>query len=533
MTDVPGDVVRLVTAGSEKPVIKIRDGDLSEIATQAERAIVDAGIEIFRRDANLVRPVVDEAEASYGRRTYVAQLARVDATYLRDILCREIEFHKYNVRKKEWVPTDPPKDVPATILARIGEWNFPPVVGIITTPTMRPDGTILDRPGYDQVTRLILVSPPPMPRILAKPTREDGELALALLQELLQEFPFTDDASESVALSMMITSVVRGAFPVAPMHAARAPTPASGKSFLVDVASTISSGQPCPVIAAGRNEEETEKRLGAALLTGQSMICIDNVNGGLGGDALCQAIERPVVQIRVLGKSKLVRITARGTSLFATGNNLELLGDMNRRAIVSTLDASMERPELRQFSGNPIARVSADRGKYVAACLTVVRAYITAGQPDKADRLASFEGWSDTVRSALMWLGCDDPVSTMESARANDPDLERLINLLSAWNDAFGTGISCSRTVSEVLSAIEEHDTKSAGNGDVSEGYEKSFRFSELRDAILAVGYRGRVDPRTVGNYFRRNKDRIVGGFKLKNRADKHGHSSDWWIDEC
>ena len=61
-------------------------------------------------------------------------------------------------------------------------------------------------------------------------------------------------------------------------------------------------------MAAGRNEEETEKRLGAALLAGQPIINIDNVNGDLGGDALCQIVERPVVEIRILGKSELARI---------------------------------------------------------------------------------------------------------------------------------------------------------------------------------------------------------------------------------
>lgn len=337
MADVPSEVVRLVTEEAEKPVIKVIGGELSAIATQAEQAIIEAGIPIYRRDADLVRPVVEEVDAAHGRRAYAAQLARVDPIYLRDILCCNIQWLKYYVRTEKWVPTDPPKDVAATILARFGEWSFPPVAGLITTPTLRPDGTILDKPGYDPVTRLILVSPLTMPRIATEPTREDAKLALALLQELLEEFPLTNGASESVALSILITPIVRGAFSVAPMHVARSPASASGKSFLMDVAATIASGQPCPVMAAGRNEEETEKRLGAALLTGQSMICIDNVNGGLGGDALCQAVERPVVEIRVLGKSKLVRITARGTTLFATGNNLVLLGDMNRRAIVSTL----------------------------------------------------------------------------------------------------------------------------------------------------------------------------------------------------
>ena len=48
---------------------------------------------------------------------------------------------------------------------------------------------------------------------------------------------------------------------VVPLHAFDAPEAGSGKSYLVDLASTIATGEIAPVIAAGRNEEETEKRL--------------------------------------------------------------------------------------------------------------------------------------------------------------------------------------------------------------------------------------------------------------------------------
>jgi putative DNA primase/helicase len=76
-----------------------------------------------------------------------------------------------------------------------------------------------------------------------------------------------------------------------------------------------------------------------------------------------------------------------------------------------------------QFTYSPVDDVIADRGKYVAAALTVVRAYIVAGKPGKLPPLASFEEWSDLVRSALVWLGLPDPVETSEDARDDDPEL--------------------------------------------------------------------------------------------------------------
>lgn len=517
-------------ADDSRPVIHLAAGRLPYLATEGEAAIIKAGPPIYRRGATLVRPVIEEVDAAHGRRTRVAQLARVEAPYLRDALCRAAKWEKFNARRKAWVEADAPHDVAVTILARYGEWSFLPVVGVVSTPTLRPDGSLLAEQGYDPATRLILTAPPDLPHPPSEPRREDAEAALALLDALLDEFPFTDDAARSVALSAIITPIARGAFAVAPMHVARSPAPASGKSYLIDLAATIVIGQPCPVMAAGRTEEETEKRLGAALLAGQPLISIDNVNGTLGGDALCQAIERPVVEVRILGRSERVRIEARATTFFATGNNIVLVGDMTRRAIVATLDPQLERPELREFTGDPVADVLVDRGRYIAACLTICRAYISAGRPEPAPRLASFDGWSDTVRSALIWLGRGDPVETMEQARAEDPDLAALRALLAAWADALGTGWANRYTLAAVLKMIAE--THQTGTGDYHDSGEREHRFPELRDAVLNVATsRGRADGRLFGYWARSVKRRVVDGRRLCGQADEHGHAAQWWIE--
>src|SRR5918999_5799642 len=89
-------------------------------------------------------------------------------------------------------------------------------------------------------------------------------------------------------------------------------------------------------------------RLGALLRDGVPIISIDNVEGELGGDMLCQVTERPLVRVRILGLSEAREFECKAT-VFATGNGLTLLGDMTRRAVLCSLDAKMERPELRKF----------------------------------------------------------------------------------------------------------------------------------------------------------------------------------------
>lgn len=229
-----------------------------------------------------------------------------------------------------------------------------------------------------------------LPRMPDKPTHQDGLAALALLDSPLVGFPFVVDerkgetkrrnAPLSVALSALITPVVRGGMDVAPAHFARAPTAGTGKSYLFDIAAAIALGHPCPVMAAGGDEAETEKRIGAKVLAGHPIICIDNVNGDLGGDALCQLISRPICELRVLGYSKMPRIVNR-FCVFGTGNNRRLVGDMTQRSLLCSLYARLEKPGERVFTGSPVAAVLANRGAYIAACLTIVRAYIAAGLP--------------------------------------------------------------------------------------------------------------------------------------------------------
>ena len=476
-----------------------------------------------------MRPILEEVDAADGRRTKVAQLARIELPYMRDLLCRSAVWRKFDRRRAAEVPVDPPASVAQVILHRVGEWRFPSVVGVITTPTMRPDGSLLVAPGYDARTRLILVDPPPMPAIPKSPSRDDALAALALLDDLLEEFPFADGPSRSVALSALITPVVRGAFPVTPMRVISAPEAGSGKSYILDVVAAIATGQPCPVMAAGRTEEETEKRLGAALLAGQPLISIDNVTGDLGGDALCQIIERPVVEIRILGKSELVRIEARST-VFATGNNLRVVGDMTRRVLRCRLDPKLERPELRQFRRRPVAAVLAERGRYVAAALIVARAYVVAGTPDRAPRLASFEAWSDLVRSSLIWFGKPDPVATMRAAREDDPNREMMSALFRALRDVIGVGNP--KTSAEIIRLGCLGITETDDHGDGRE--QGRLQYPDLHDALMAVaGRSGGIDGRELGKWLSRHRDRIAGGVRLEGRSDRHGHAACWWLTEC
>jgi hypothetical protein len=516
-----------VAPSNNLPVIQIKDGELSLLATKAEELLIAAGVPIYQRSGRLVRPIIETVDATRGRKTKVAQLKVLDETYLRDLLCRHARWEKYNARSKKMVPTNPPMEIAATVLARVGDWTFDAISGVITTPTMRPDGSLLTEQGYDQDTGLLLVEPPPMPAIPDQPTREDALEALALLEDLLSEFPLVDDVAFACALSAMITPVVRGAFSVTPLHASRAPDAGSGKSYLMDTVATIAIGQPMPVMSTGANKEETEKRLGSALMKGQPLISIDNISGELGGDALCQIIERPMVDIRILGSSESVRIEARGTSLFATGNNFVIVGDVCRRVISAALDPAVERPEFREFKGDPVKKILENRGAYIAAALIICRAYFVAGQPNKAKKLASFEGWSDIVRSALIWLGKADPVKSMETAQAENPERIELSDLIMAWTNTFGVGIGSRLKLSAAVSKGLEM-SRPDGLSELEPTHPEFYAFLHAM-AARSAGPRGQQpDAAMLGLLLQRRKGQVIDGKRFANAPHKRG--AEWWV---
>ena len=223
---------------------------------------------MFQRGGMLVRPAAWSVPASDERTTLAAGLRPINSAALIDLLAQAATWTRYDGRRKKYRPINPPTAVAAVLLSRSGFWRVSGIIGTITTPTMRRDGSILTAPGYDPATRLYHWVDPDLRMPPIGTTCADAERALVRMVDLIAGFPFVTEVDRSVALSGLISPCVRGAVGMVPLHALTAPTAGTGKSHLVDVAAAIVTGRICPVATAGRNEEETEKRLGGLLLSG-------------------------------------------------------------------------------------------------------------------------------------------------------------------------------------------------------------------------------------------------------------------------
>jgi putative DNA primase/helicase len=511
---------RVAGAPPNRPMIRIAGGELPSIVTAAEQALIAGNMGIFQRGSLIVRPAHARVEIADGNTTSAIRLAPVRAHLLVELMTLAANWERFDIKSNDWVPIDCPQRVADTYLARDGAWNVPVLAGIVNCPVLRPDGSILETAGYDAATGL-LYDPQEMKfrPVPERPDKDDARRALAVLKDLLSTLPFVTDADRSVALSAILTAIHRRSIPTAPAHCLTAPVAGSGKSMTVDIASEIADGRRAAVMSLGRTDEEAEKRLGSALIAGDSIISIDNIDRPFGGELFCQALTQRMLKIRILGFSKIVEVPSNA-ALFANGNNLTLVGDMTRRAVMCTMDPGVERPELRVFAGNPIDMVRADRNKYVIAALTILRAFHLADRPHQKSPLGSFSEWSSWIRDALVWLGEADPCDTMEKVRQNDPKLGAVIAVISQWVEVIGYDKRV--TTKDLI----DHATEKVDVGYSVPYSKQEFAHPELREALLIVaGDGGSINGRRLGIWLGSIENRLVQGCKIVRDGERGGVS--------
>ncbi|MEI9987141.1 MAG: hypothetical protein WDN69_30730 [Aliidongia sp.] len=363
--------------------IQLVAGELPRNTEEVEAALVEANLGIYQRSLTLVRVGLEPYSASGGRTISGPKIIAVEAAFLRLQAGRAVHLERFDKRSDDWTRSDVPMTIIEGIQSRAGYWQFPRLDGLINGPTLRPDGTILHSPGFDEQSGLLLVDEgSAFPWVSTAPVLAEAQHALSLFDKLLGGFPFLDAVDRAVWLSAVLSAVARYYGGAIPMHCISATAAGSGKSMLADMVAIIATGRPAPVLSQAAKDEEMEKRLAGAILAGDRLLMLDNCDRPIESALLCQAISQPALKLRALGSSTLADLPGE-LMVIATGNNLRLVGDLGRRSILCRLDAKVERPELRRFAFDPIEYATANRGHLLWAALTILRAYIYAGMPEQ------------------------------------------------------------------------------------------------------------------------------------------------------
>ena len=114
-----------------------------------------------------------------------------------------------------------------------------------------------------------------------------------------------------------------------------------------------------------------------------------------------------------------------------------------------------------------------------------------------------------------MWLGECDPVASMETARADDPELSELREMLTVWETVAAPGAwTSARDISEL----------SGRRLPTQMGEPTELASPALHEALLRVaGERGHVNSRMLGNWLAERRGRVADGRRFISRAGSGG----------
>lgn len=513
-----------------RPVIYQDPSDISSTVDQTIDALIQAQSPLWQRDGILVAVKRSKREAIHGLQDddERARIVPVKSEYIRELATQEAHFFEptqYRKGTQHYKPGNCRLDTIKFLEARM-ELPFNVLSGVVTVPTLRPDGSIITEPGYDQETGLFYATTTAFPDVLDHPTIDDAKTSLADLEEPFTDFLFAESYHKSAAIAAILTIMTRHMLDNVPLIAITSSTRGIGKGLISDCIATIATSTKPALSAYPRNDEEMEKQLLVMGLNGDAVTIFDNVVGQFGGGSIDKALTSQLVRGRILGESKMIDVKLQ-TTFFATGNNIKFRSDTARRVLPITLVATDQNPEERTDFDHPNLRlwVQENQPRLLVAALTILKAFILSGQPKQDLRAyGSFEAWSDLVRSALVWCGADDPCEGRKIIESeSDTNFEAMETLLHAWEVAYPNGERC--TLKEILAAVK-HDGA-------------TFKMRDLGDALTAYDSKakGKVTDLSVSGLSQRmplnnGTSRIIDGLQLRSEKEPRKGTRKFWV-EC
>lgn len=505
------DLLRMLdieaSAARMKPTIRVLPGELNRVVDAAERELAHSQRHYQR--GGLIVTVITDPGTRETRVQEISQPALVRA------LAGAATWERFDARSEDWVRADPPSRHAVVLFDSSSYPHLPVLNGLARQPYLRPDGSLMTATGYDPATGMFGVFDAREFPIPATPTQKQAGAALAILKDLLTEFPFAGDADLAAALTAMLTAAVRPSLAHAPMYHVRAHMVGSGKSYLCELITALATPQRGTPTTFPASDEECRKMLLAELLRAPAVIEFDNLTCDLlAHKSLCTTLTSEYMSGRILGMSKTATVSTR-TLFLSSGNNVGPVQDMTRRCISIRLDPGCEIPAARSFTRPDLIReVLRERGRYVSAALTIVRAWLTTGRPKTICKtLAGYGQWSDLCRQPLLWLGCPDPTVSVFESMHEDPDRETLGRLLTSWQAVFG------KTPAMVRDAVRQ-----------AWDYQHEPHI-DLREVLRDIAdERGEINRRKLGWWIKRHTGRIVDGRRFV-RASGNRSAEAWQVD--
>lgn len=488
----------------ELPETYVSNGRVVHVETVSGSAAVVAG------DDDSPLPVT---AAEVGSASLAGLLA--DHTFTYRTKTRKDENGKQETYEEE---TTPGAQSLTAALARNTWPGLHPLHGIVGAPVLRPDGTLLQEPGYDERTGFYLASKIPLDLVPSAPTAEQVSKARKfLLEEFLRDFPWVDDADRANYLGVLVTPILRPYLrTLIPFVVYSATMPGSGKTILTCGPGML-YGQR--VLTWTHSDEELRKSITAVLAEPVGTIIFDNLAEGtvIDSPVLARLITDRTWADRLLGGNKIGG-AANDRLWSATGNNLLLGGDMATRTVLIRLNPDMPHPEERtgftipnldQWILNP-----ANQRRVLWHLLILVIDWTRNEAPRQAGiTMRQFTPWAEAVGGFLAHHDVAGFLANIRTVRDIDEDNATWTAFLARCRKIHGDNWRTSRELRRSADVPEFTD--------------------DPWDGLYLTDCRGRLlNEVALGKRLKGQIGRYHGSYVLRSDEDRHNNVRTWRVEE-
>lgn len=514
---VPDDPRPLIRVGTE----------LHENVDKAIDALVfDRGL--YQKEGALVHVTRAPGEGPIVR--------QVSPAHMRERLTAAARWERQEKARKgddiggNWIRCIPPDNIVHACVhpGRAGD-RIRSLLGIIEAPALRPDGSVIEEPGYDDATGFLYEPTEKFPKVPERLTRDVATRALDALREPFADFPFRGEADRMACIAGILVMLARPAILGAtPAIIVDASTPGSGKTLIVDTIAIIATGRGAPRMVFSDDDDEVSKTLGSCALQGERIVAFDNIAYPFGGGPIDMVLTADdAVKLRVLGKSASPDQRWRAC-IFGTANNVTYKGDAFRRVLAPRLEPTLENPEERTGFKHDDLRAWArqNRARLVCAGLALLRAFTLAGSPREGVKLwGSFEAWSSLIPAAIVWAGGADPMGCRPVADEDSRDEERA---------AVSTIIGALKMIAPPEGITARGFVDALYPQDRIRGEAAPDGYDDAREAVEALTKTPpgkKPDAARLGYVLRKWRRRVVGDRRLEAAPDRSGVAR-WLVAE-
>jgi hypothetical protein len=269
---------------------------------------------------------------------------------------------------------------------------------IITRPVLRPDGTVLQKPGLDLATGLLYQPDVDYPSVEDTPSTAECLARRDALLDLVAPWPFANPQHRSACLAGFFTCIARPLIKgPCPLFVIDSQDVGLRKTTLVRLTSSLAIGTNPAFLDHTGGSETLASDVARLIEERAPFIVLDNIGGASAppAEALLSAVQR-----------------SPDATWWLTGNEIALPARLWQRSLRIALHGkntpTTPVPELH----DPKWQKSA-RPRLLSSALSLVRRFTLEAwrRPSVPVTSDSFDGWMAFMPGFFQWLDMPDPIA--------------------------------------------------------------------------------------------------------------------------